>query len=191
MHKSSKHSFWISLKTEVASGQTRQRTTNAHGQCKNNNTSTPRQIWRKPAIHKEFECEIPQIIPVRKPNSKSNPNKRRHRFVLLLSSLFADGGNFSSDEIDVHKKKLEKMAILIDKHETAVLKEMEKLEKRQLEEAIKILGQFQEKYTMSAAIQDFQQQKKISIFSLGLNTTWLTLSSSRQWAVGSTTHKWK
>jgi hypothetical protein len=99
---------------------------------------------------------------------------------LLLSSLFADGGNFSSDEIDVHKKKLEKMAILIDKHETAVLKEMEKLEKRQLEEAIKILGQFQEKYTMSAAIQDFQQQKKISIFSLGLNTTWLTLSSSRQ-----------
>jgi hypothetical protein len=46
----------------------------------------------------------------------------------------------------VHKKKLEKMAILIDKHETAVLKEMEKLEKRQLEEAIKILSQFQEKY---------------------------------------------
>ena len=37
------------------------------------------------------------------------------------------------------------MAIVIDKNETLMLKEMEKLEKKQLEEATKILLGFQDK----------------------------------------------
>ena len=38
------------------------------------------------------------------------------------------------------------MAVIIDKNETLMLKEMEKLEKKQLEEATKILLQFQDKF---------------------------------------------
>lgn len=59
--------------------------------------------------------------------------------------MFSDGGNFSRDEIELYRKKLEKAAGQIDKSETAILKEMEKLEKTQLEEATKIMKQFQER----------------------------------------------
>lgn len=58
---------------------------------------------------------------------------------------FSEGGNFSRDEIELHRKKLEKTALQIDKAESAILKEMEKLEKKQLEEATKILTQFEER----------------------------------------------
>ena len=69
-----------------------------------------------------------------------------HSNVLLLSDrMFSDGGNFSRDEIEVYRKKLEKTAGQIDKAETAILKEMEKLEKKQLEDATKIMNQFQER----------------------------------------------
>lgn len=64
---------------------------------------------------------------------------------LLLFRTFSDGGNFSRDEIEIYRKKLEKTAAQIDKAETEILKEMEKLEKRQLEEATKIMNQFQER----------------------------------------------
>lgn len=59
--------------------------------------------------------------------------------------MFSDGGNFSRDEIEIYRKKLEKTAGQIDKAETSILKEMEKLEKKQLEEATKIMNQFQER----------------------------------------------
>lgn len=60
--------------------------------------------------------------------------------------MFSDGGNFSRDEIEVYRKKLERTAGQIDKAETAILREMEKLEKRQLEEATKVMNQFQERF---------------------------------------------
>ena len=60
--------------------------------------------------------------------------------------MFSDGGNFSADEIETHKKRLEKMAVLIDSNETNLLKEMEKLEKRHLDEVIKSQAQFQDKF---------------------------------------------
>jgi hypothetical protein len=59
--------------------------------------------------------------------------------------MFSDGGNFSRDEIEVYRKKLEKSASQIDKAETEILKEMERLEKRQLEDATRIMNQFQER----------------------------------------------
>lgn len=37
------------------------------------------------------------------------------------------------------------MAVLVDKNETIMLKEMEKLEKKQLDEATKVMIQFQDK----------------------------------------------
>ena len=66
-------------------------------------------------------------------------------YVLSLRRMFSDGGNFSRDEIEVYRKKLEKTAGQIDKAETAILREMEKLEKRQLEEATRVMNQFQER----------------------------------------------
>lgn len=59
--------------------------------------------------------------------------------------MFNDGGNFSRDEIDVYRKKLERTTFQIDKAEAAILREMEKIEKKQLEDASKIMEQFQER----------------------------------------------
>ena len=77
-----------------------------------------------------------------------------------LSSDFSSGGNFSPEEIDVHKKKLEKMATLIDNSEIVLLKELEKLEKRHLDEAAKVIVQFQDKFKYH--LVDLQFIEKIS-----------------------------
>lgn len=52
------------------------------------------------------------------------------------------------------------MATLIDKNETNLLKEMEKLEKKQLDEAIKLMSQFQDKFKYH--LIDLQFIEKIS-----------------------------
>ena len=49
------------------------------------------------------------------------------------------------DEINNFRKKLEKTASQIDKTESNILKEMEKSEKKQLEQVNKILTQFRDK----------------------------------------------
>ncbi|CAF0808765.1 unnamed protein product [Rotaria sordida] len=59
---------------------------------------------------------------------------------------FSEGGNFSRDEIEIYRKKLEKTIFQIDKAETTILNELEKLEKKQLDEASKIMTQFQERF---------------------------------------------
>ena len=59
--------------------------------------------------------------------------------------MFSEGGNFSREEIENYRKRLERTAVQIDKAETEILKEMEKLEKKQLEDATKIMNQFQER----------------------------------------------
>jgi hypothetical protein len=69
----------------------------------------------------------------------------KNKNLFLNFRMFSDGGNFSREEIEIYRKKLEKTAVQIDKAETEILKEMEKLEKRQLEEATKIMNQFQER----------------------------------------------
>ncbi|UJR28315.1 hypothetical protein I4U23_009559 [Adineta vaga] len=59
---------------------------------------------------------------------------------------FSEGGNFNSDEINIYRKKLEKTALQIDKTEASILKEMEKNEKKQLEQANKVITQFRDKF---------------------------------------------
>ncbi len=66
-------------------------------------------------------------------------------FFVFNDRTFSEGGNFSREEIEVHRKKLEKTMFQIDKAESALLKELEKLEKQQLDEATKIMSQFQER----------------------------------------------
>ena len=78
----------------------------------------------------------------------------------MLFSVFSEGGNFSAEEIDNHKRKLERMASLIDTNETNMLKEMEKLEKKHLDEAIKVMLLFQEKFKFH--LVDLQFIEKIS-----------------------------
>lgn len=87
-------------------------------------------------------------------------------------NVFSDGGNFSAEEIDLHKKKLEKMALLIDTNETSMLKEMEKLEKKHLDEAIKVMTQFQEKFKYN--LFDLQFIEKIGRW---LNNTQIKIKS--------------
>ncbi len=74
--------------------------------------------------------------------------KKKFFFLIFLFfdyRTFSEGGNFSREEIEIHRKKIEKTAFQIDQAETAILKEMEKLEKKQLEEATKIMNQFRER----------------------------------------------
>lgn len=66
-------------------------------------------------------------------------------FFVFNDRTFSEGGNFSREEIEIHRKKLEKTMFQIDKAESALLKELEKLEKQQLDEATKIMSQFQER----------------------------------------------
>jgi hypothetical protein len=47
--------------------------------------------------------------------------------------------------LEIHRKKLEKTAYQIDQAETMILKEMEKLEKKQLDDSSKIMNQFRER----------------------------------------------
>lgn len=75
-------------------------------------------------------------------------------------NAFSDGGNFSNDEIESLKKRLEKMSVTIDSNETNMLKELEKLEKKHLDDAIKQTTQFQDKFKYHMV--DLQFIEKIS-----------------------------
>lgn len=80
--------------------------------------------------------------------SHSSKILRREKVVcgnVLGYRTFSEGGNFSREEIETHRKKLEKTAYQIDQAETTIFKEMEKLEKKQLEEATKIMNDFRER----------------------------------------------
>jgi len=64
---------------------------------------------------------------------------------IFVYRTFSEGGNFNREEIEIHRKKLEKTAYQIDQAERMILKEMEKLEKRQLETANRIMNEFRER----------------------------------------------
>jgi cysteinyl-tRNA synthetase len=66
-------------------------------------------------------------------------------FRISLNS-FAQGGNFSTEELETYKKRLERLADLIDKNETSLLRELEKLEKSHLEELNKLNLSMNEKH---------------------------------------------
>lgn len=73
---------------------------------------------------------------------------------------FSSGGNFSTEEVEVQKKRLEKIATMLDNSETTLLKELEKIEKRYMDEAVKVIVQFQEKFKFH--LVDLQFIEKIS-----------------------------
>ena len=64
----------------------------------------------------------------------------------LPCRLFSDGGNFSPEEVDSYKKKLEKLAIKIDSAEGFVMADLEGMETRRLEQALDIANKFEDRY---------------------------------------------
>jgi hypothetical protein len=72
-------------------------------------------------------------------------NIERIRYLFLLRT-FTDGGNFSRDEIELYRKKLDNSLVKIEHIESNMLKQMQRLEKKQLDEATKIMKQFQDRY---------------------------------------------
>ncbi|XP_072015860.1 coiled-coil domain-containing protein 180-like [Amphiura filiformis] len=60
--------------------------------------------------------------------------------------LFSDGGNFSPEEVDTFKKKLEKLANKIDSAEGFVMADLEGMEARRLEQATEIANKFEDRF---------------------------------------------
>ncbi|XP_019644127.1 PREDICTED: uncharacterized protein LOC109485134 [Branchiostoma belcheri] len=57
--------------------------------------------------------------------------------------LFSDGGNFSPEEIEEYRKKLERMANKIDSAEGFVMADLEGMEARRLDQATEVVNKFE------------------------------------------------
>ncbi|XP_031558023.1 coiled-coil domain-containing protein 180-like [Actinia tenebrosa] len=60
--------------------------------------------------------------------------------------VFSDGGNFSTDEIDEYRKRLEKMASRIDSSEGSFMGELEGMETKRLEAATDYAGKLEDRF---------------------------------------------
>ncbi|XP_030854046.1 coiled-coil domain-containing protein 180-like isoform X3 [Strongylocentrotus purpuratus] len=60
--------------------------------------------------------------------------------------LFSGGGNFSPEEVEAYKKKLEKLATKIDSAEGFVMADLEGMEARRLTQATDIAGKFEDRF---------------------------------------------
>ena len=65
--------------------------------------------------------------------------------IFRLSRVFSDGGNFCPEEIDEYRKKLEKMAQKIDSSEGFVMADLEGMESKRLDQAMKIAHEFEDR----------------------------------------------
>ena len=59
--------------------------------------------------------------------------------------MFSDGGNFCPEEIDDFRKKLEKMSTKIDSAEGFVMADLEGMESKRLDQAMKISNEFEDR----------------------------------------------
>ena len=59
--------------------------------------------------------------------------------------MFSDGGNFCPEEIDDFRKKLEKMSHKIDSAEGFIMADLEGMESKRLDQAMKISNEFQDR----------------------------------------------
>ncbi|XP_078383943.1 coiled-coil domain-containing protein 180-like isoform X2 [Oculina patagonica] len=60
--------------------------------------------------------------------------------------VFSDGGNFSTDEVDEYRKKLERMASKIDSSEGSFMAELEGMESKRLEAATDYAGKLEDRF---------------------------------------------
>ncbi|GFO20003.1 coiled-coil domain-containing protein 180-like [Plakobranchus ocellatus] len=60
--------------------------------------------------------------------------------------VFSEGGNFCPEEIEEHRKKLEKMSAMIDSTEGSIMSDLEGMESRRLDTATKIAVEFEDRF---------------------------------------------
>ncbi|BFZ20283.1 hypothetical protein BsWGS_23322 [Bradybaena similaris] len=60
--------------------------------------------------------------------------------------LFSDGGNFCPEEIEIYRKKLDRMSLLIDQAEGSLMSELESVESKYLDSATKIASDFSDRF---------------------------------------------
>lgn len=60
--------------------------------------------------------------------------------------VFSEGGNFCPEEIEEHRKKLEKMSAMIDSSEGSIMSDLEGMESRRLDVATKIAVEFEDRF---------------------------------------------
>ena len=59
--------------------------------------------------------------------------------------VFSDGGNFCPEEIDEYRKKLEKMSHKIDSAEGFIMADLEGMESKRLDQAMKVSSEFEDR----------------------------------------------
>ena len=65
--------------------------------------------------------------------------------MFVLDRVFSDGGNFCPDEIDEYRKKLEKMSHKIDSAEGFIMADLEGMESKRLDQAMKVSSEFEDR----------------------------------------------
>ena len=70
--------------------------------------------------------------------------------------VFSDGGNFCPEEIETYKAKLETIAIKVDKCEGTVMSDLEGIEAKRLEQATKIVAEFEDRYLAFSRLLKFK-----------------------------------
>jgi predicted DNA-binding protein (UPF0251 family) len=59
--------------------------------------------------------------------------------------VFSAGGNFCPEEIDEYRKRLEKMNIKVDSAEGFIMADLEGMESKRLEQAMKVSQDFEDR----------------------------------------------
>ena len=59
--------------------------------------------------------------------------------------MFSDGGNFCPEEIDEYRKRLEKMALKVDSSEGFIMADLEGMESKRLDQAMKVSHEFEDR----------------------------------------------
>uniref|UniRef100_A0ABM5F6F7 Coiled-coil domain-containing protein 180 n=1 Tax=Pogona vitticeps TaxID=103695 RepID=A0ABM5F6F7_9SAUR len=77
---------------------------------------------------------------------------------LRACRLFADGGNFSSEELDVFMKRLHKENGRIDFVEGLIMIDLEKMESTYLEQATEVIGKFENRFRFLAMDRVFMEK---------------------------------
>ncbi|KAK2566086.1 Coiled-coil domain-containing protein 180 [Acropora cervicornis] len=115
---------------------------------------------------------------------RTSLRKFRHDLDEMLSTLrnsnarfrktfkvFSDGGNFSTDEIDEYRKRLERMANKIDSAEGSVMAELEGMESKRLEAATDFAGKLEDRWLTNTQVKvksevafSNSQAKKLAIY---------------------------
>nr|CAB3228335.1 coiled-coil domain-containing protein 180-like [Phallusia mammillata] len=126
------------------------------------------------SLHKDLEGYVEDI--------KASLRRFRQKLDVTLSrlrtsnaqcvrafKLFAEGGNFSPEETIPLRKKLEKMAQKVDISEGAIMKDLEGMESKRMDQATDVVNKFEDRFKSHLVDMTFIEKMK----------RWLTNSQTR------------